>query len=287
MRQGRGTGVPPVQGHGQDGHATSHSIQVRQGAYLPHWTREGAIYAVTFRLADSLPQLVLESWKFERQDIIKTAQQMNRPLSDAETARLDKLFSEKVEQYLDAGAGECWMQRREDVAQVVSGALQHFDGARYELFAWCVMPNHVHAVLQPFPGYELSKIVHSWKSFTSKEANRLIGRTGQFWQPEPYDHLVRDEKDFWCQVEYVLTNPARAGLENWKWVGRGRGVPPVQAHGQDGHATRGGRGVPPVQEHGQDGHATRGGTGVPPVQGHGQDGHATAHATTDSRKGAT
>jgi len=86
-------------------------LSIRQCAYLPHWTREGAIYAVTFRLADSLPKSVVESWEFERQDIVKTARQMNRPLTPPEEARLDRLFSDRVEKYLDAGAGECWMQR--------------------------------------------------------------------------------------------------------------------------------------------------------------------------------
>ena len=224
---GRGTGVPPVSRHGRDGHATG-GITFRHGAYLPHWTREGAIYAVTFRLADSLPDSVVESWKFEREDIVKTARQMGRPLSEAEETRLDKLFSEKVEAYLDSGAGECWM-KSDDIAGIVAGALQHFDDARYRLFAWCVMPNHVHTVVQPFAGYELPNIVHSWKSFTSKEANRVMGRTGQFWQPEPYNHLIRDEEDLRRQVEYVLTNPARAGLKNWKWVGRGKGCDVARA----------------------------------------------------------
>jgi hypothetical protein len=237
-----GTGILPVKGHGQDGHATrSGTISIRHGAYLPHWTSEDATYAVTFRLADSLPKAVVESWEFERRDIVKTAQQMNRPLTPAEETRLDRLFSDNVEKFLDACAGECWM-RRDDVAGVVASALQHFDAARgtgilpvkghgqdghpigrYRLFAWCVMPNHVHAVVQPLPGYELAGIVHSWKSFTANESNRLIGRTGQFWQPEPYDHLIRDEDDFRSQVEYVLSNPVRSGLKNWKWVGRGAG----------------------------------------------------------------
>jgi len=112
--------------------------------------------------------------------------------------------------------------QRDDVAGVVAGALLYFEGVRYRLAAWCVMPNHVHAVMQPLPGYELPGIVHSWKSFTAKEVNRLIGRTGQLWQPEPYDHLIRDEDDFQRQVAYVLANPVRAGLKNWKWVGWGK-----------------------------------------------------------------
>jgi len=143
---------------------------------------------------------------------------MNRPLTLAEEQHLDLLFSETVEAYLDAGAGDCWM-RRDDVAALVANALQHFEGSRYRLAAWCVMPNHAHSVVEPLAGFELPNIVHSWKSFTAKQANRLIGRTGRFWQPEAYDHLIRDEEDFARQVEYVLSNPQRAGLKDWKWLG--------------------------------------------------------------------
>jgi len=239
-----GTGLQPVKYHGQDDHAT---LKIRHGAYLPHWTREDAIYAVTFRLTDSLPKSVVESWNFERQDIKRTARQMKRLLTKAEEKRLAKLFSDKVEKYLDECEGQCWM-RRDDIAGIVAGALKHFDGERYRLVAWCVMPNHVHVVVQPLPGYKLPDILQSWKSFSSKEANRMIGRTGGFWQPEYYDHLIRNEEDLARQIEYVLTNPAAAGLENWKWVGRGSGtdvpsvksgsdVPSVTTHGQDGHAT--------------------------------------------------
>jgi REP element-mobilizing transposase RayT len=173
---------------------------------------------VTFRLADALPTTVLKCWEVERDDIVKTARQMDRALTPPEEARLEKLYSGKLEAYLDAGAGECWMHRS-DVADVVAAALRHFDGARYELSAWCVMPNHVHCVVRPFSGYQLPAIVHSWKSFTASEANRVLGRKGKFWQREPYDHLIRDEEDFGRQVEYVLSNPIRAGLKNWKWVG--------------------------------------------------------------------
>jgi REP element-mobilizing transposase RayT len=225
-------GILPVPEHGQDGHGTGstwpmkktrcllHDIDIRQGAYLPHWTRQGSIYAVNFRLADSLPQSVIRAWDFERRDIVKRAQQMSRSLTPVEEMRLDELFSEKVERYLDAGTGQCWMNR-DEIAAVVADALLHFEGARYRLAAWCVMPNHVHTVVEPLPGYELPNIVHSWKSFTANQANRLLGRTGPFWQPEPYDHLIRDEEDFDRQVKYVLSNPVRAGLENWKWVGSG------------------------------------------------------------------
>jgi len=253
-----GTGVPPVgtgmavpaMNHGQDALAT---VSIRQGAYLPHWTLEGATYAVTFRLADALPQEVLRSWLFERENILKTAQQMGRPLSEQEEKRLHQLHSEKVERYLDAGHGACWM-KDDRAAEIVAKALKHFDGERYDLLAWCVMPNHVHVVMRPREGHELPDILHSWKSFSAKEANKVLGRKGEFWQAEYYDHLIRDEKDLEHCVEYILRNPEAARLKGWKWVG-GTGVPPVEGglavpamnHGRDARATiHGYKGAIPV-----------------------------------------
>ncbi|MEN8255338.1 MAG: transposase, partial [Verrucomicrobiota bacterium] len=193
-------------------------FHVRQGAHLPHWTREGGVYAVAFRLADSLPQPVLVSWKTERDNIVRNAEQQKRPLSVAEENRLRQLYSKKVESYLDAGHGECGL-RRDGVAKMMTEVLQCFDGTRYDLLAWCIMPNHVHVVLHPLKGFDLPGILHSWKSYSAKEANRMLGREGAFWQPEYYDHLIRDEADFRHAVEYVLGNPVKAGLVDWKWCG--------------------------------------------------------------------
>jgi REP element-mobilizing transposase RayT len=201
------------------------NLKIRQGARLPHWTREGATYAVTFRLGDSLPKVVLDSWKFERQDIMRTAKQLGRSLTSHEEKRLDKLFSEKVDKHLDEGQGKCWM-REDSIARVVAGALEFFDGTRYRLSAWCVMPNHVHVVLEPMPGHELPEILHSWKSYTSKEINNILGTKGQLWEVEYYDHLIRDESDLQAQIEYVMANPQKAGLKNWKWVGVARASRP-------------------------------------------------------------
>ncbi len=242
-----GTGFRPVGNHGQDAHATNaHGqdaratddapLQIRRGAYLPHWTKQGAVYSVAFRLADSLPRALLEAWVGEREDIIATARQMGRPLSEQEERRLQDLFSEKVEKHLDAGHGACWMAR-DDIARIVADVLRQFDEERYRLFAWCVMPNHVHVVLQPLAGHELPQILHSWKSFTANAANKALERKGSFWQPEYYDHLIRNEEDLWRSIQYVLQNPAGARLQGWKWVERGTGFQPVGNHGQDAHAT--------------------------------------------------
>jgi menaquinone-specific isochorismate synthase len=244
-----GTPVPRVPIHGRDARATP--IQVRHGAHLPHWTREGAIYAVTFRLADSLPAEVVAGWCEERREIEARALRTGRELTEAETKRLDDLHSERVEAYLDSARGECWLGRPE-IAQAVRDALFHFEGERYRLHAWCIMPNHVHLVIEPLGSWTLPELLHSLKSFTAKRANALLGRGGSFWQPESYDHLVRDEADYERAVEYVRANPDRVGLRDWRWVGfaSGRGLP------SEGSEITGGTPVPRLPIHGRDARAT-------------------------------
>ena len=214
-------------------------VSIREGAHLPHCTQEGATYAVNFRLADALPGKVLADWKAERREIVSNARRQKRDLTDAEQCRLGELFSKKIETYLDAGHGKCWL-RDERIAKMVRDTLLHFDTTRYKLAAWCIMPNHVHAVMRPTRGYALSQVLQTWKSFSAHEANRLLGREGAFWQAESFDHLIRDEQDFRNQIRYVVENPTKAGLKLWPWVAvaeSGIGFQPM-SHRQDADATR-------------------------------------------------
>lgn len=273
----RGTGFQPVvsnsdvhgeQNHGQDARATAapaayeflpynpREVSIRYSAYLPHWEQEGATYSVTFRLADSLPRAVLEGWLRERQEIVQRAESGGRPLSDGEHRRLRELHSERVEKYLDTGHGACQLND-EGAARIVRDALSHFDGDRYDLVAWCVMPNHVHVIVRPRPGQELAKILHSWKSFTSNEVNKVLGREGTLWQPDSFDHLVRDVDDLERSLQYVLDNPHAAGLINWPWVGCGTAFQAVEQANSDGQGTTAARGPAFQSEnHGQDARAT-------------------------------
>jgi REP element-mobilizing transposase RayT len=87
------------------------------------------------------------------------------------------------------------------------------------------MPNHVHVVARIFPTHQLAEVLHSWKSYTAKEANRILGIRGSFWQREYYDHLLRDDAEFERAVKYVVENPVKAGLKGWEWVWvRGQGA---------------------------------------------------------------
>jgi valyl-tRNA synthetase len=150
---------------------------------------------------------------------------------------LHQLRSEKIESFLDAGHGECLLEDTK-VAEIVQNALKHFDDKRYELVAWAVMPNHVHVIIRPFPDHELTKIVQSWKSFTAKQINRKLGREGTLWMDEYYDHLIRDERDFCNQVEYLLANPEKADLGDWAWFGV-KGELSGEKRGQDALGARG------------------------------------------------
>jgi type I restriction enzyme R subunit/putative DNA methylase len=205
-------------------HKTS-SLDKRHGAYLPHWNADGAAYFVTFRLGDALPQPVVDAYRRERDHLLAAYEDhLGHPASESllftqgDLQRLRTLFSENIERYLDSGMGACWMNQLE-IAELVQNALLYFHARRYDLHAWAIMPNHVHAVLRPLPGHELAGILHSWKSFTAKEANRFLGRTGTFWQAESYDHLVRNAADLQHCIEYTLKNPVVAGLTGWRWVG--------------------------------------------------------------------
>jgi REP element-mobilizing transposase RayT len=188
---------------------------------LPHLKREGGAYFVTFRLAGTLPAEVLQQFKRERELIVAQALAGKRPLTWHEQEELFRWYSSRVDAYLDAGHGECFLNQPA-IADLVAGALKFFERQRYELRAWVVMPNHVHVVVWPISPHTLSDILHSWKSYTATQANKLLKRVGKpFWQDESYDHLVRDDTDMARCCHYTIMNPVNARLcaqpEDWKW----------------------------------------------------------------------
>jgi REP element-mobilizing transposase RayT len=173
--------------------------------YLPHFDVPDLIQSITFRLGDALPAAV-----------IKAIEQEYR----LKGKRDDPEKYERFQEYLDAGHGSCAL-RDLRVAHMVEGALLYFDAQRYRLLEWVVMPNHVHALIETVEGHRIGNVLHSWKSFTSKEANRILGRSGTFWQADFFDRYIRNEKHYNAVVNYIRDNPVMAGLaqrrEDWPY----------------------------------------------------------------------
>jgi putative transposase len=165
--------------------------------YLPHFDSQDVVQFVTFRLSDSLPR-----------DALLRIQKAAQPES----------FRDEM---LDQGWGACWL-RLDAVAEIVEEAFLTFDGTRYRLHAWTIMPNHIHVLASILPGFPLGTIVSSWKRYTARKANQLLNRTGAFWQDDYWDRLIRSEEHFSATVEYIDLNPVKAGMvaspEAWSWA---------------------------------------------------------------------
>ena len=189
--------------------------------HLPHFEAGPVPQHICFRLADSLPQPLLEQWEDELRRLPEAEQQDER--------------RQRIETALDQGHGECWLNRPE-VAALVRDALQHFDGDRYDLHSWVIMPNHVHVLVTLRGDNTLSGVVHSWKSYTAQQANQLLGRDGAFWNVDYFDRFMRDEKHFAATLDYIHWNPVKAGLcaepDDWQWTSY-HDQPPQQEGSQE------------------------------------------------------
>jgi REP element-mobilizing transposase RayT len=192
------------------------TVEAKQGRYLPHLAMTGRIYHVRFSLIDAMPCEARERILKEKEEILTLVNRPGTGLTVIEKRKLLKAYAETVEATFDAGHGSCRL-KQETIGGLVAGALRFFEGKKYVMYAWCIMPNHVHAVVQPIEGFSLSSILHSWKSYTANKANKLLGRSGTFWQRECLDRLMRSEEDLNATVSYVYSNPDKAGLVDWGW----------------------------------------------------------------------
>ncbi len=182
--------------------------------HLPHWEQPGATYFVSFRLADSVPDKVLQQWHEEREQWLRHHPQ---PWNWPTTRDYIRLCEENRENWLDQGHGSCLL-RENEAAQAVTDTLRHFDSERYVLDAFVVMPNHVHAIVKPLGEHSLSAILHSWKSFSAKGVNRASGREGAVWMEESFDTIIRDSEQLEGTRDNIARNPVKAGLAEGEFV---------------------------------------------------------------------
>jgi len=177
---------------------------------LPHWQQDDAWVFVTWRLADSVPADKLNQWHDDKNRWLECHP---KPWDEATEKEYHVLFLQRFENWLDQGAGSCLL-KDEANAKIVADAIHFFNGERYELATFVVMPNHVHVLFCPRNGHVISEIVQSWKRFSSREINKRMGASGSLWQEEYWDRLIRNEKHFYAVAGYIRRNPEKAGLKN-------------------------------------------------------------------------
>jgi putative transposase len=189
--------------------------------HLPHWAQARTVCFLTWRTWDSIPSDILAEWVRARASWlvrhgIDPAHERWRdrlrglPLPQRQEFR--RTFTDRWHAMLDSCQGECVL-RRSDLSAIVADSLHHFDGTRYTLADFVVMPNHVH-VLAVFPDEErMLAQRESWKHFTAVRINRALGRTGRFWQEDGFDHLIRTAEQFEAVRAYIANNPIHARLK--------------------------------------------------------------------------
>lgn len=162
---------------------------------LPHWRQDGALYFVTFRLADSLPGRVLDRWRRQKEIWRK----LHPDPTPAQLRDFVRMYAGQIERWLDRGSGSCVL-RDPRAKLVVAEALRYFDGDRYELGEFTVAGNHVHLTLRTLSGIDLSDVLRSIKRFTSRRIRSLLHCGERFpelanelWQHESFDHIVRSQ----------------------------------------------------------------------------------------------
>lgn len=219
--------------------------------FLPHYNSKDKYQMITYRLADSLPQSIIQK--------LQEGHSENKAMNELERRKL-------FENSLDKGYGSCLLSKP-DVAQKVIEAWDYFDQVEYEKIAYTVMPNHIHILIRAFDNKSIGQLVWSWKKFVSsyvfsqseyveelkvstekkyvdfsrlsldKRGGRTVSerrdprdgisgtaserRDPRFWQPEYWDRFIRDEKHMANALDYIMNNPVKAGLvkvaEDWPW----------------------------------------------------------------------
>jgi len=206
---------------------------------LPHYQPGNAVYFVTFRLADSLPGNLVKSLKEEYNALVNESKKI-KDISRRKSALLKsaKQYFGKFDKLLDGlQTGPLWL-KEDAIANLVYESIIYRDVIKYDLHCFTIMANHVHMVFRigevnvsriadstarnSVSSYRVTKILQDLKKYTASESNKILKRSGQFWQNESYDHIIRNATEYTNVINYIINNPVKAGLvddaANWKWT---------------------------------------------------------------------
>jgi REP element-mobilizing transposase RayT len=187
---------------------------------LPHWYQPGVTYFVTFRTDDSIPSAAAALWYRRRNDWLWRHginpcepgwQKRLHALPASQQREYHDTFTREFLESLDRGHGKCLL-RQPQFARIVADSLLHFDGSRYHMGDFVVMPNHVHLLVCLLGDTDIETQCYSWKKFTANKINRALENSGRFWQEESFDHLVRSVEQFERIQRYIRENPCAASL---------------------------------------------------------------------------
>ena len=170
---------------------------------LPHMEQTGKVTFVTFRLCDSMPQVIVNQFKDIKKEFLRTHPQ---PWTSETYKLYASVYTAPMERYVDAGYGSCLLKYPE-VRKYLVDAIDYYDNERYLVYAYVIMPNHVHMLVSVAPGYELNALIASIKRYSAVGINRHTGRTGRLWQDEPFDTIIRSSDHYRHTVAYIRENP--------------------------------------------------------------------------------
>jgi putative transposase len=200
---------------------------------LPHIQPKDSLFFITFRLFGSLPANIITALREEYESEVRLLKEESQARRDHfDPSVLHRWYFERFDEFLEKYSESPKYLSNNAVAQTIADSIQHWNDKRYTVVCYCIMPNHVHMVIdiggftvdeyRNKTSYRLSRIMETLKGYTAKAANKILSRNGHFWQKESYDHVVRDGNELNRIIRYVMDNPVKAGLvsipEEWKWT---------------------------------------------------------------------
>ena len=193
---------------------------------LPHRDQAGALTFVTFRLADSMPKQVVAQWHSDIEQWLKKNKLSGKSVNEVlESVSIDNTVKQQLRKFkhikwhghLDDCHGSCLL-RKPELAAEVGKSLLHFDDEKYDVERFIVMPNHVHVLIQMRTGFDLRKQFREIQRYSARQINKLIGRSGELWQGEPFDHVVRSAKQFVYLQNYIRENPTKGNVPEGEYL---------------------------------------------------------------------
>ena len=185
---------------------------------LPHIQPRGATFLVNYRLVDSLSREIMERLPAESDQFEKALLTIKDPMERSLLLNKQQyqLFTKWDDTLDKSQVGPFWL-KDDRIAEIVAQSIRYHGNEWFDVEACCMMPNHVHLVLTPYElsetaDYSLAKIMHNIKRNSANHANKVLERTGAFWQHESYDHFIRNEANLERIIKYVLYNPVKANL---------------------------------------------------------------------------